>query len=142
MLMVRQSVQSNCTMSSTHLQAVLVLVYLRNITVGDQDREHLVKAKQFGIIGLNLHVSTETTSNLGQVLCLFISVCYEKVLMIFNYCSMENNTTQRSSTWTRLDTVPRSSLFTSLMLRLLGTLSTKKKQESDLKYPKSSRIGP
>ena len=85
MLMVRhsvQSVQSNCTMSSTHLQAVLVLVYLRNITVGDQDREHLVKAKQFGIIGLNLHVSTETTSNLGQVLCLFISVCYEKVLMI------------------------------------------------------------
>ena len=92
MLMVRhsvQSVQSNCTMSSTHLQAVLVLVYLRNITVGDQDREHLVKAKQFGIIGLNLHVSTETTSNLGQVLCLFISVCYEKVLMIFNYCSLQ-----------------------------------------------------
>ena len=96
MLMVRhsvQSVQSNCTMSSTHLQAVhkhvLVLVYLRNITVGDQDREHLVKAKQFGIIGLNLHVSTETTSNLGQVLCLFISVCYENVLMIFNYCTLQ-----------------------------------------------------
>ena len=81
MLMVRhsvQSVQSNCTMSSTHLQAVLVLVYLRNITVGDQDREHLVKAKQFGIIGLNLHENTGTTSDLGQVPGLFITQHHTK----------------------------------------------------------------
>ena len=50
------------------------------LTVDGQDGAHsqLVNGTQFGIIGLNLHENTGTTSDLGQVPGLFITQHHTK----------------------------------------------------------------
>ena len=52
----------------------------RTLTVDSQDGAHwqLVNGTQFGIIGLNLHENTGTTSDLGQVPGLFITQHHTK----------------------------------------------------------------